>query len=105
MAEAWVATFKTELVDWIGLTSHERVEHETLAWISFYNHERLHEALGDVPPAEFEATERPESADEPGVHVPASPAQRFRGTAQLRSGSSRKDPPPVHDTTVNLATK
>ena len=29
-------------------------EHETLRWIGFYNGERLHEALGDLPPAEYE---------------------------------------------------
>ena len=47
MAEAWVATYKTELVNWLGLTSYERLEHETLEWISFYNHDRLHEELGE----------------------------------------------------------
>ena len=33
----------------------EHAEHEALAWIGFYNAERLHEELGDIPPAEFEA--------------------------------------------------
>jgi putative transposase len=55
MAEAWVATFKNELVDGRRFPSFEHAEHETLHWISFYNRERLHEALGDLPPAEFEA--------------------------------------------------
>ncbi len=54
MAEAWVATFKSELVDWRRFGSFEHAEHETLAWIGFYNSERLHEELGDVPPAEYE---------------------------------------------------
>ncbi len=27
---------------------------ETLHWIGFYNDERLHEELGDLPPAEYE---------------------------------------------------
>jgi putative transposase len=54
MAEAWVATFKSELVDGRRFPSFEHVEHETLSWIGFYNEERLHEELGDVPPAEFE---------------------------------------------------
>ena len=36
------------------MTSYERIEHETLEWISFYNHDRLHEELGDIPPAEYE---------------------------------------------------
>ena len=54
MAEAWVATFKTELVDGRTFPSFEHAEHETLEWIGFYNHERLHESLGDVSPVEYE---------------------------------------------------
>jgi transposase InsO family protein len=54
MAEAWVATFKSELVDGRRFPSFEHAEHEVLHWIGFYNAERLHEALGDLPPAEFE---------------------------------------------------
>jgi putative transposase len=54
MAEAWVATFKSELVDGRRFPSYEHAEHETLNWIGFYNGERLHEELGDLPPAEFE---------------------------------------------------
>ncbi len=54
MAEAWIATFKSELVDGRSFPSYERAEHETLHWIGFYNERRLHEALGDLPPAEYE---------------------------------------------------
>jgi putative transposase len=54
MAEAWVATFKSELVDGRRFSSFEYAEHEVLDWIGFYNDERLHEALDDVPPAEYE---------------------------------------------------
>jgi putative transposase len=54
MAESWVATYKSELVERYRLTSFERAEHETLHWIGFYNTERLHEELGDIPPAEYE---------------------------------------------------
>lgn len=54
MAEAWVASFKAELVDGRRFPSFEHAEHETLAWIGFYTQERLHEELGDIPPAEYE---------------------------------------------------
>ena len=54
MAEAWVATFKTELVDGRRFPGYEHAEHETLNWIGFYNEQRLHEELGDLPPAEYE---------------------------------------------------
>lgn len=54
MAEAWVATFKTELVDGRRFPSYEHAEHEVLHWIGFYNDERLHEELDDLPPTEYE---------------------------------------------------
>ena len=54
MAEAWVATFKSELVDGRRFPSFEHAEHEVLEWIGFYNDERLHEALADLPPTEYE---------------------------------------------------
>jgi putative transposase len=54
MAEAWVATFKSELVDGRRFPSFEHAEHEILEWIGFYNDERLHEALDDLPPTEYE---------------------------------------------------
>ena len=58
MAEAWVATFKSELVEGRRFPSFEHAEHEVLHWIGFYNGERLHEALGDLPPAEYEINYR-----------------------------------------------
>jgi transposase InsO family protein len=54
MAEAWAATFKNELVDGRRFPSFEHAEHEVLDFIGFYNDDRLHEALDDVPPAEYE---------------------------------------------------
>jgi len=54
MAEAWVATFKSELVDGRRFPGYEQAEHETLHWIGFYNSERLHDELDDLPPAEYE---------------------------------------------------
>jgi putative transposase len=54
LAEAWVATFKSELVDGRRFSSFEQAEHEVLHWIGFYNDQRLHEELGDLPPAEYE---------------------------------------------------
>jgi putative transposase len=55
MAEAWVATYKSELVDGRLYPSFEHAEQAALSWIGFYNTQRLHEALGDIPPAEYEA--------------------------------------------------
>jgi putative transposase len=54
MAEAWIATLKTELVDGRCFPGYEHAEHEVLHWIGFYNEQRLHEELGDLPPTEYE---------------------------------------------------
>jgi putative transposase len=54
MAESWVATIKAELVQRRIYPGLEVAEHEIASWIGFYNHERLHEALGYVSPTNFE---------------------------------------------------
>lgn len=54
MAETWVGLYKTELVAGRTFPSYEQLEHETAQWIYFFNHDRLHEELGYLPPAEFE---------------------------------------------------
>jgi transposase InsO family protein len=49
--------YKTELVrrrgPWKGI---DDVEYATLEWVDWFNHRRLLEPIGYVPPAEFEAT-------------------------------------------------
>ena len=56
LAEAVNAAYKTELINrgkpWRGV---DDVELATAQWVAWYNQERLHEALGYVPPAEYEA--------------------------------------------------
>lgn len=58
MAESWVATFKAEAIQGRILAGLADAEHEALGFIGFYNHERLHEALGYLSPARYEAGER-----------------------------------------------
>ena len=63
MAEAWVATFKSELVEGRRFPSFEHVEHETLHWIGFLQR-RLHEELGAfaayrVPGVEYQHRQQP----------------------------------------------
>jgi len=55
MAESFVDTIKTELIAdrvWHTRTDLELGVVEYLGW---FNNDRLHESLGDIPPAEFEA--------------------------------------------------
>jgi putative transposase len=55
LAETVIGLFKTEVVrrlgPWRGL---EAVEIATLGWVSWFNHRRLLEPIGNIPPAEAE---------------------------------------------------
>ena len=56
LAESTIGLFKTELIKQKGpWRTPEQVELATLEWIDWWNHRRLHEAIGHVPPAEKEA--------------------------------------------------
>jgi putative transposase len=55
MAESFVDTFKTELVADRPWRTRSDLELAIVAWVGWYNHQRLHSSLGDVPPSEFEA--------------------------------------------------
>jgi putative transposase len=56
LAETIIGLDKTELIrrrgPWRGL---DEVEYATLEWVDWFNHRRLLEPIGHVPPAEFEA--------------------------------------------------
>jgi putative transposase len=56
LAETIIGLYKTELIrrhgPWKGL---DQVEYATLEWVDWFNHRRLLEPIGYVPPAEFEA--------------------------------------------------
>ena len=57
MAETIIGLFKAELIHrrgpWRNL---DAVEYATLEWVDWFNNRRLLEPIGNVPPAEFEAT-------------------------------------------------
>jgi len=56
LAESIIGLFKTEVIQRNGPWRHlEAVEFATLEWVDWFNHRRLLEPLGYVPPAEFEA--------------------------------------------------
>ena len=55
LAETMIGLYKTEVIrrggPWKGI---DDVEFATLEWVDWFNHRRLLEPIGDVPPAEFE---------------------------------------------------
>src|SRR4051794_20640138 len=54
-AESLIGLYKTELIrrrgPWRGL---DDVELATLEYVDWFNHRRLHSAIGDIPPVEYE---------------------------------------------------
>jgi transposase InsO family protein len=56
LAESVIGLFKTEVIRLKGPWRHlEAVEFATLEWVDWFNHRRLLEPIGYVPPAEYEA--------------------------------------------------
>ncbi len=70
LAESVIGLYKSELIFNRGpWRTVEDVELATLAWVHWWNTARLHSAIGNVPPAEFEAAHyaRHQPASEAGV--------------------------------------
>ena len=54
LAESFVDTFKTELIADRVWRSRSQLELAIVEWVAWFNNDRLHESLGDRPPAEVE---------------------------------------------------
>jgi putative transposase len=60
MAESFVDSFKTELIADRVWRSRSQLELAIVEYVAWFNTTRLHESLGDLPPAEFEALYAPQ---------------------------------------------
>ena len=57
LAETIIGLYKTEVIHRRGPWRQvDAVEYATLEWVDWFNHRRLLEPIGNVPPAELEAT-------------------------------------------------
>jgi putative transposase len=74
LAESFVDWYKTELIDDRVWRTRPQLELATVEHIGWFNYERLHESLGDIPPAEYEQR----------WHASLPPAGRIRTTNQSR---------------------
>ncbi|HVF77905.1 MAG TPA: IS3 family transposase [Solirubrobacteraceae bacterium] len=54
MAESFVDSFKTELIADRVWRTRSQLELAIVEYVGWFNTDRLHESLGDLPPAEFE---------------------------------------------------
>jgi putative transposase len=54
MAESFVDSFKTELIADRVWRTRTQLELAIVEYVGWFNTTRLHESLGDLPPAEFE---------------------------------------------------
>lgn len=54
LAESFVDSFKTELITDRSWRSRSQLELAVVEYLGWFNNIRLHESLGDIPPAEFE---------------------------------------------------
>ena len=57
MMESTIGLYKTELIDFDPARSWQNateVEKETASYVYWYNHQRLHSSIADVPPIEYE---------------------------------------------------
>jgi transposase InsO family protein len=59
LAESFVDSFKTELIRDRVWPSRTGLEFAIVEYLGWFNHDRLHSSLGDIPPAEFEALHAP----------------------------------------------
>ena len=56
LAETINGVYKTELIKPRGpWRTVDQVEYATAEWVDWFNHRRLYEYCGDIPPAELEA--------------------------------------------------
>jgi putative transposase len=54
LSESFVDSYKTELIADRVWRSRAQLELATVEYVSWFNHDRLHSSLGDIPPVEFE---------------------------------------------------
>jgi putative transposase len=75
MAESFVDSFKVELIKDRVWQTRSQLELAVVEYLGWFNNARLHESLGDMPPAEFEL-----------LHAAAGPLRSPSGLAALPAG-------------------
>jgi putative transposase len=74
LSESFVDSYKTELIADRVWRSQAQLELATVEYVSWFNHDRLHSSLGDIPPVEFEHNHYAEIASKASISANGSVA-------------------------------
>ena len=111
LAESFVDSFKTELIADRVWRTRAQLELAVVEYVGWFNHDRLHEALGDVPPVEFEQRHAAKAAISGNGSVAALPPkaadrlyaarlERERASQPQTALSAATDPGPASPATL-----
>ena len=95
LAESVVDSFKTELIADRVWRTRTQLELAVVEYVGWFNHARLHGALGDIPPVEFEYSHaaKPAISRDGSVAVLAPrPAERLNAPRLEREPASDAAP-------------
>jgi transposase InsO family protein len=87
LAESFVDSFKTELISDRVRRIRSQLELAVVEYVGWFHHDRLHEALDDRPPAEFEilyAAQDMAMTTSTRSRTPTNPVSAEPGTAQFQ---------------------
>jgi putative transposase len=76
LAESFVDTFKTELIKDRVWKTRAQLELAILEYVAWFNHDRLHESLDDIPPVEFEDAYQANRSTSPSGSSPLCGSER-----------------------------
>jgi putative transposase len=93
LAESVIGLYKSELIYNRGpWRTVDDVELATLGWVHWWNTTRLHSAIGDVPPAEFEAAHTLTNTWPLRLGSTKSSLYRTRGGSDCHQTPARRHP-------------
>jgi putative transposase len=95
MAESFVDTFKTELIADRVWRTRSQLELAIVKWVAWFNNDRLHESLADIPPAEFEqrhAAQAAIAANGSVAELSPKPADRLQAAGLERGRANEPEP-------------
>jgi hypothetical protein len=87
LAESFVDSYKTELISDRVWRSRAEVELASVKWVVWFNHDRLHSSIGDIPPIEFEALHAPNPVDLSVAAIASGPQTGLQPVASRPSAS------------------